>query len=229
MIASMKAECTSLDQHGFVFEDSVLCNEKVAEVSDKLRSLPSGAGTRNLLEQAWVQSLAQSIGHSSFVRRAFTSTPVAVQCTLFDKTQEKNWLVAFHQDIVIPVQARVVHPSLGVWSTKEGQLYVQAPVQLLETLLAVRIHIDDCGAENGPLRVVPSSHRYGYVTDAAAKMLRRDFGELTCTGSAGSALFMRPLLLHASSKAAVPSRRRLLHFVFGPASPGYGLAWRHAI
>jgi hypothetical protein len=36
---------------------------------------------------------------------------------------------------------------------------------------------------------------------------------------------MRPLALHASSKATGTSRRRVLHIVFGPAEPGYGLQW----
>lgn len=36
---------------------------------------------------------------------------------------------------------------------------------------------------------------------------------------------MRPLLLHASSKATGTSWRRVLHFVFGPAALPHGLAW----
>jgi hypothetical protein len=36
---------------------------------------------------------------------------------------------------------------------------------------------------------------------------------------------MRPLLLHASSKAINPNRRRVLHFLFGSASLPLGLEW----
>jgi len=41
----------------------------------------------------------------------------------------------------------------------------------------------------------------------------------------GDALLMRPLVLHASSKASGTSRRRVLHFVFGPQALPCGLAW----
>jgi hypothetical protein len=40
---------------------------------------------------------------------------------------------------------------------------------------------------------------------------------------------MRPLALHASSKATGTSRRRVLHFVFGSAGLPYGLQWEHAV
>jgi hypothetical protein len=41
----------------------------------------------------------------------------------------------------------------------------------------------------------------------------------------GGAMLMRPLLLHASSKAAADIPRRVLHFVFGPAQLPEGLRW----
>jgi hypothetical protein len=40
---------------------------------------------------------------------------------------------------------------------------------------------------------------------------------------------MRPLLLHASSKASGSSLRRVLHFLFGPRDLPHGLRWQHAI
>jgi ectoine hydroxylase-related dioxygenase (phytanoyl-CoA dioxygenase family) len=128
----------------------------------------------------------------------------------------------------VPVKERVQHPSLGRWSFKEGQHYVQPPGELLEKLVAVRVHLDDCGPENGPLRVVPRSHRDGRLDAAAVRRARSNEEEVICTISKGDGLLLRPLLLHASSKARSPGRRRVLHFLFGPAVPGYGLRWRHA-
>jgi ectoine hydroxylase-related dioxygenase (phytanoyl-CoA dioxygenase family) len=158
-----------------------------------------------------------------------SSSFVAVQCTLFDKNPERNWLVAFHQDLSIPVKNRVAHASLGVWSEKEGEHFVQAPLKVLETLLAVRIHIDDCGVENGPLRVVPGSHLCGRIADSTALDLRDTLGEEQCLAEGGDAVIMRPLILHASSKAAAPSRRRVLHILFGPESLPYGLEWKYGV
>ena len=225
----MKETLQSLHERGYAIAPSVISPEAIALASEALQALPACAGTRNLLEHAWVQALAHQIRCSNELERAFVSTPVAVQCTLFDKSEDQNWLVALHQDLCIPVEARVSHPSLGAWSKKQGRHYVQAPVALLENLLAVRVHVDDCGPDNGPLRVVPGSHRHGLLAAVAARRLREVLGEVTCCGGAGSALIMRPLVLHASSKALVPRRRRVLHFLFGPSSLGYGLQWQQAV
>jgi hypothetical protein len=45
----------------------------------------------------------------------------------------------------------------------------------------------------------------------------------------GGALILKPLLLHASSKARVAVHRRVLHFVFGPQALPLGLEWPYAI
>jgi hypothetical protein len=49
-----------------------------------------------------------------------------------------------------------------------------------------------------------------------AEELRRQNGEEAAPVARGGALVMRPLILHASSKATEPTQRRVLHFVFGP-------------
>ena len=92
-----------------------------------------------------------SISHTEG-RPLLPQEAVAVQCTLFDKSTDKNWLVALHQDLSIPVRERILNPECAGWSVKEGVVYVQPPVAVLESLLAVRVHLDDCGPESGPLR-----------------------------------------------------------------------------
>jgi ectoine hydroxylase-related dioxygenase (phytanoyl-CoA dioxygenase family) len=145
---------------------------------------------------------------------------------LFDKSPTKNWVVAFHQDLSIPVRERITHPDCTGWSEKEGILFVQPPLSVLETLVAVRVHLDDCGTEAGALRVVPGSHRYGRLSESEARQQRRASGEVECVAKRGDALLMRPLLLHASSKATAPVRRRVLHLLFGPVDLPHGLRWR---
>ena len=151
---------------------------------------------------------------------------VAVQCTLFEKSPRKNWLVSLHQDLSIPVRERASNCELSGWSCKDGVLFVQPPPRILESLVALRVHLDDCGPQTGALRVVPGSHRFGRLDGTRASALREEYGEVMPTVSRGGVLAMRPLLLHASSKATVPSLRRVLHFVFGPPTLPLGLAWR---
>jgi ectoine hydroxylase-related dioxygenase (phytanoyl-CoA dioxygenase family) len=159
----------------------------------------------------------------------FPADTVAVQCTLFDKAPEKNWLVALHQDLSIPVSRRVESPECSGWSEKEGQMYVQPPVAVLEQLVAVRIHLDDCLVESGALHVVPKSHSQGRLSRERVEDLRRQNGETVVPVARGGALIMRPLILHASSKATSLAPRRVLHFVFGPPKLPLGLEWRWAV
>ncbi|MEJ7807115.1 MAG: phytanoyl-CoA dioxygenase family protein, partial [Telluria sp.] len=154
---------------------------------------------------------------------------VAVQCTWFEKSAARNWLVPMHQDLSIPVAASVDDSSLCGWSLKEGIQFVHAPLEILEKLVAVRIHLDPCGPDDGPLRVVPGSHTHGVLSDDQAADLRLASGETVCVAPVGAALVMRPLLLHASSKGSGASARRVLHFVFGPRELPNGLRWNMAI
>ncbi len=64
----------------------------------------------------------------------------------------------------------------------------------------------------------------GIVAPGAVKV-RDAHGEVTAVVKRGGVLAMRPLLLHASSKALAPSFRRVLHFVFGPPTLPLGLRW----
>ena len=191
--------------------------------------ITSEAGSRRLLDEAWCAHLAGALRGDARIRSLLPRNAVAVQCTLFDKSPTKNWLVAFHQDLSIPVSNRVNSPECSGWSEKEGHLYVQPPANVLEQLVAVRVHLDDCPAESGALRVVPKSHSQGRLDQGQAEALRLEHGETVVPLARGGALVMRPLILHASSKATSPVPRRVLHFVFGPPALPLGLEWRWAV
>jgi len=203
-----------------------LLNEQ--ECDDAARSLERlqgvGAGSRRLLHEPWCAGLAEKVMAHPTVRAALPERARAVQCSVFEKSAARNWLVAIHQDLSIPVAARVNHPALSGWSEKEGAIFVQPPDGVLAQLLAVRIHIDDCLLADGPLKVVPGSHELGRVEPARAAMLGRGQA-VPIPAARGDALLMRPLVLHASSKSSGTSRRRVLHFVFGPEALPCGLAW----
>jgi ectoine hydroxylase-related dioxygenase (phytanoyl-CoA dioxygenase family) len=190
---------------------------------------PRGAGSRRLLQHTWCQNLAREIRQHPAVSVLLPQDAVAVQCTVFDKSPSKNWLVALHQDRSIPVRHRVNVEGLTGWSEKEGDLFVQLPVSVLEQVTAVRVHLDPCPVESGALRVVPGSHQSGVIDAEQADQLRDRMGELVVPSPRGGALVLKPLLHHASSKASASMQRRVLHFVFGPRVLPFGLEWQHAI
>lgn len=107
---------------------------------------------------------------------------------------------------------------------KAGVLHVQPPVSVLESMLAVRIHLDDCGKSNGPVRVIPGSHLQGRLsTDQIHRFSERP--ATSCTVAAGGVLLMRPLLLHASSASYLPRHRRVIHLEFASGALPGGLTW----
>jgi hypothetical protein len=218
----------ALDADGVVLVPELIARSDVLDMEKELGATPAaGAGTRGLLAFEWCRELTSRL-RDSVIRGVMDEPCVAIQCTLFDKTPEHNWLVAPHQDLSVPVASVVDHPELRNWTRKEGTDFVQPPEELLERLVALRLHVDECGEDNGPLRVVPGSHRHGRIPETERLAVRDAIGEVPCTARAGDALLLKPLILHASSKASAPRRRRVLHFLFGPQSPGYGLRWAQA-
>ncbi len=186
-------------------------------------TLAATAGTRRLIELPWCRDLADWLIRSSRMIHSLPVDPLAIQCNLFTKSPEKNWLVSLHQDLSVPVAERVDSVLYSGWSEKEGQLFVQLPVSFLERVLAIRVHLDDCDEQNGALRVVPGSHMMGRLDSSATLRVRSDRGEVQVSVPRGGAMLMRPLLLHASSKILANNPRRVLHFVIAPAIPPDGL------
>jgi len=219
-----------INDAGFALVRQVLtdteCDRLAAEVR---RSASVSGGTRSLLENAWCQLLAVRLREHALLAPLLQPNYVAVQCTYFEKSASRNWLVPVHQDLSIPVAEHIEHPSLRGWSEKEGALFVQAPDSVLEQLLALRVHLDDCSENDGPLRVVPGTHALGTLEAQAAVAARRSKPEFVCAAPRGSVLAMRPLLLHSSSKATGAGLRRVLHFLFGPKDLPLGLRWQDAV
>lgn len=104
-------------------------------------------------------------------------------------------------------------------------VHVQLPVAILEQMLAVRLHLDPCTIDNGPVRVLPGSHRSGRLTPEAIAKWRDMVPEVECTVQQGGLLLFKPLLLHASSAARSPLHRRVLHIECGPPALAPALRW----
>jgi hypothetical protein len=220
----------AFEQYGFVLTAPLLSADECAAIATALDNVPINlAGSRSALSIPWCADLARRLTVHPLLKCLLPHECAAVSCTLFEKSQERNWLVSFHQDLSIPVAQQLDHPGLSGWSNKENIWYVQPPVHVLEQLVAVRLHIDACDADNGPLRVIPGSHRLGRASREVVERVRSDSGEVVCSVQCGGALVMRPLLLHASSKSLSDSRRRVLHFVFGPKLLPFGLRWHRAL
>ena len=210
---------------GFVSLPQILAPAELESLSLPLLAQGAQGGSRNLLQERWCAQLAQQLRQHPRMAPLIGAQSVAVQCTYFEKSADRNWLVALHQDLSIPVAEQVPAAGLHGWSQKQDCWFVQAPAVLLSQLVAVRLHFDDCSSDDGPLRVVPGSHQQAILSPEQALQWRSRQSEEVCTAHCGDVLVLRPLLLHASSKGRGHSRRRVLHFLYGPSEPGYGLRW----
>lgn len=186
------------------------------------------AGRRNMLAVPAIGALARSEKLLNLARLHTGESPRPVRAIWFNKSTEANWLVAWHQDLSIAVRERVDVPGFGAWSVKEGVPHVQPPVEVLQRMLTVRIHLDDADVENGALRVFAGTHRLGRLSAEQVDALRAEREETLCVASAGDALLMRPLLLHASGRSTSDRPRRVLHLEYAVEELPGGLEWRES-
>jgi ectoine hydroxylase-related dioxygenase (phytanoyl-CoA dioxygenase family) len=128
----------------------------------------------------------------------------------FDKPAGTGWALPWHRDTTIAIKAHGLFGRFAKPTVKAGVPHVEAPRELLSTMVTARIHLDDMTDDNGPLRVIPGSH----VRQAD------DSGEagITLRCAAGDVLLMRPLVLHASGHCAPwhTGSRRVVHLEFAP-------------
>ncbi len=146
-----------------------------------------------------------------------------VKSIYFDKPEESNWFVAWHQDLTISVNKRTDHPGFGPWTVKQNQFAVQPPLNILQDNFTVRIHLNDADEGNGALKVVPESHLKGIYRPETIDWDVET--ETTCAVEAGGIMVMRPLLLHASNRTTNHKPRKVIHIEFSRADLPGGLTW----
>lgn len=182
-------------------------------------------GIRNLLNVVpLTRELANSSAFKRLVEPVLGSRARVVRGVYFDKHRDANWKVAWHQDLTIAVRERVDVEGYGPWSIKAGIHHVQPPVDVLENMLTLRLHLDDADDTNGALRVLPATHRFGRL-DVRQIEQRQKQPVVVCSVKSGGAVVMRPLLLHSSPTAVTPRHRRVLHFEYSSIDLPGGLEW----
>lgn len=185
------------------------------------------AGARHLMAHPAVAELASDARLRALARRELGAHAVPYRATLFEKSDRANWLVAWHQDTALPLESIFDAPDWGPWSRKVGIVYAHAPTWALERIVALRVHLDACRSENGPLRVYPGSHQLGVLPDAKVIAYAAAHEPHECLVDRGGVLAMRPLVIHASSKAQAKGSRRVLHIEYSDSldlGPGIRLA-----
>ena len=205
---------------GYAVHPGVFAQRDLTNLAVELEQAPltrSRAGVRHLMRVPAVARLAtdERLIHLAAGWLGGAATPF--RATLFDKSPDANWLVAWHQATALPLEVRRDVQGWGPWSEKSGIVYAHAPAAALENVIALRVHIDESTDDNGPLRVLPGTHELGLLTDAQAHACAQRIPAFTCCVDAGGVVAMRPLIVHASSKATSARPRRVLHIEYAPS------------
>jgi hypothetical protein len=148
-----------------------------------------------------------------------------VRAILFDKSPETNWALGWHQDRVIAVRQRLDVPGYGPWTVKAGVHHVAPPIEVIEQMITLRVHIDPVSTSNAPLQIACGSHRIGLVLEEdIEKVVGRSRVE-ACLAERGDVWAYVTPILHASNAASAPKRRRVLQVDYSALALPDGLEW----
>ncbi len=199
-------------------EPDRLC--QLIELTDRLavsadegvrRSAGAVYAARNVIDVApEILTAWRSTTLVEFVKRRLGAGAGLVRVLYFNKPPDQTWALPWHKDLLIAVEPFDEAPGYSPPRPRAGVLHSEPPLEVLESMLTLRLHLDEITPENGPLQVASGTHRTGKTL-----LLEGHERHTICT-AAGDALAMTPLLAHCSgsSHPATTRQRRILHLEF---------------
>ena len=148
-----------------------------------------------------------------------------VKAFILDKTSTSNWGLDWHQDLKITVKEKKEAEGYYNWTTEAGITHVVPPVNVLQNMTALRIHLDDCNEKNGAMWVLPGTHRQGIIDLQDVPAMLQGTKIYTCNAVKGSVMLMSQLLLHKSPYSLSEMPRRVLHIEYSAEELDAGLGW----
>jgi ectoine hydroxylase-related dioxygenase (phytanoyl-CoA dioxygenase family) len=223
-----------IDSEGFAVIDNVFTNQEV----DQLLQIISNTDSSNLTFRKSKDLFA--------IRQFFKELPEALDITLneklkiliaeifgdhffivksiyFDKPEESNWFVSWHQDLTISVNKKIELEGFALWTKKQNQFAVHPPVNILQDNFTIRIHLDDTDEHNGALKIIPKSHLKNIYRPETIDWSIET--EKICRVKKGGLMFMKPLLLHSSGRTTNSNKRRVIHIECSRSKLPNGLHW----
>ncbi len=158
------------------------------------------------------------------VVRAIDPKAFLSKALYFDKPENENWYVTWHQDVPINVAEKIETPGYESWTHKKGIHSVCPPEKVLHSIVTIRVHLDDTHEHNGALKVVSGAFKKRF-SDSEISTITNNCSPSTCLVQEGGALLMKPLLLHASSKSRTQKKRRVIHLEFTSTELPRNLDW----
>ncbi|WP_312346159.1 phytanoyl-CoA dioxygenase family protein [Chryseobacterium binzhouense] len=223
-----------LTDNGFAVINNIFSEEEVEKISEAIQNIDSSKDTFRKSEDLFairqflkeipeVKDLIFNENLKAIIKEIFGENYFVVKSIYFDKPEKSNWYVAYHQDLTISVDKKLELENFGPWITKQNQYAVQPPLDILENIFTIRIHLDDTDENNGALKVVPKSHAKGIYRPETIDWDVET--ETICNVEKGGIMLMKPLLLHRSNRTTNGKKRRVIHIEFSDRELPEELNW----
>jgi len=223
-----------IEKYGFSVINKVFSDEEVGRIINVLDHIDTTrenfrksedlfAIRQFLKEIPEIKDLIFNDNIKEVVKNIFGEKYFVVKSIYFDKPETSNWYVAYHQDLTISVDKKLELSGFGPWTTKQDQFAVQPPLNVLENIYTIRIHLDDTDESNGALKVIPTSHSKGIYRPETIDWTVET--EEICNVEKGGIMLMKPLTLHGSNRTTNGKKRRVIHIEFSDRELPEVLQW----
>lgn len=223
-----------IQENGFTIINNIFSEEEIEKISDVIQNIDTSKETFRKSEDLFairqflkeipdVKEFIFNDNIKEIIKEIFGEKYFGVKSIYFDKPEKSNWYVAYHQDLTISVDKKVNLENFGPWTTKQNQFAVQPPLEILENIFTIRIHLDDTDENNGALKVVPKSHAKGIYRPETIDWNVET--ENICNVKNGGLMIMKPLLLHGSNRTTNGKKRRVIHIEFSDKELPEELNW----
>ena len=230
----MKNYEAEINETGFTIIDNIYTAAEIDRMAEAIASVDSGRSNfrksadlfairQFLSEIPEVKDLIFTPALKNTIETLFGHGYFLVKSIYFDKPENSNWFVSYHQDLTISVDKKVALPGFGPYTIKQNQFAVQPPINILESNFTIRIHLDDTDEDNGALKVIPKSHSKGIYRPENIDWKKET--EVSCNVQKGGIMMMKPLLLHGSNRTTNNKKRRVIHLEFSNQILPKGLNW----
>ncbi|MCM8537348.1 MAG: phytanoyl-CoA dioxygenase family protein [Lentisphaeraceae bacterium] len=207
----------NIDRDGFEYWDSAISTEEISLIKNDIEKLEDDIpryGVRH------AEKLIPAIKDFALCKKTLDKAKsflgeqaILSRAILFDKSDDHNWFVPWHQDRTVAVAKKFEHEDWKNWTLKWGTHHVEAPEHILKNMITFRIHLDDAFPENGCLKLIPATHHKKLTQDEITKMDKDSLAK-TSIRNAGDAFIMRPLLMHSSHKSTSSEPRKVVHLEY---------------
>lgn len=222
------------EENGFAVIENIYTDNEVIEIGDLIKKIDTSnpifrksedlfAIRQFLKEVPQIKDLIFNQNLIDLISSIGGNDYFVVKSIYFDKPEKSNWFVSYHQDLTISVDKKIEQTDFNNWTKKHNQFAVQPPLNFLENIFTIRIHLDDTDENNGALKVIEKSHLKAVYRPETIDWNTEK--EIICNVKSGGVMLMKPLLLHSSGKTTNQNRRRVIHIEFSNQLLPENLNW----